>query len=109
MPEPWSFVFVSEEAKAELDTLPADMRASFERIIRLAVAVGLDHLREPHVKHLEGSLWEMRLRGRDGVARALYVAAAGRQVVILRTFRKKTQKTPRREIELATRRAQEMK
>lgn len=43
----------------------------------------------------------MRLRGRDGIARALYVTASGRRVVILRVFAKKTQKTPRREIELA--------
>ena len=50
----------------------------------------------------------MRLRGRDGIARSLYVTASGRRVVILRTFVKKTQKTPRREIELALRRAKEV-
>ena len=51
----------------------------------------------------------MRLRGRDGISRALYVIATGRRVVILRVFTKKTQKTPRREIELATRRAEEVR
>ena len=35
------------------------------------------------------------LRGRSGIARSLYVTASGRRVVILRTFVKKTQKTPR--------------
>jgi len=50
----------------------------------------------------------MRLRGRDRIARALYLTASGRRVVILRVFIKKTQKTPRREIELARRRAQEV-
>lgn len=49
----------------------------------------------------------MRLHRRDGIARSLYLTASARQVVILRTFVKKTQKTPRREIELARRRAQE--
>ena len=53
-------------------------------------------------------LWEMRLSGRGGIARSLYVTAIGRRVVILRTFVKKTQKTPRREIELALRRAGEV-
>jgi Phage derived protein Gp49-like (DUF891) len=38
--------------------------------------------------------------GRDGIARALYVTASERRVVILRVFRKKTRRTPRREIEL---------
>lgn len=59
-------------------------------------------------KHLEGSLWEMRMRGRDGIARAVYVTAMGRRVVVVRVFVKKTQKTPRREIELALRRATEV-
>jgi phage-related protein len=45
---------------------------------------------------------------RDGIARALYVTAIGRRVVVVRAFLKKTQKTPRSEIELALRRAKEI-
>jgi phage-related protein len=56
-------------------------------------------------KHIEGRLWEIRLTGRKGISRALYVTAAGGRVVIVRVFAKKTQKTPRREIELALSRA----
>jgi phage-related protein len=99
----WSFVFVNAEAKRELDALPMDMRARFERIVGLVQALGLERVREPHIKHLEGPLWEMRLRGRSGIARVLYAAAAGQRIVILRTFMKKTQKTPRLEIEIANR------
>jgi phage-related protein len=54
---------------------------------------------------LKCRLWEMRLPGRSGISRALYVAAGGRRVVIVRVFVKKTEKTPRREIELALARA----
>jgi phage-related protein len=104
----WSFVFVNAEAQAELDSLPVDVRASFERIVKLVQAFGLERVHEPHIKHIEGRIWEMRLRGRDGIARALYVTATARRVVILRVFAKKTQKTPRREIELARRRAEEV-
>jgi phage-related protein len=104
----WSFSFVNAEAKAELDALPIDVRASFERIVQLVQTVGLERVHEPYIKHLEDRLWEMRLKGRDGIARSLYVTASGRRVVILRTFVKKTQKTPRREIELARRRAKEV-
>ena len=50
----------------------------------------------------------MRLSGRDGIARALYVTAADREVVVVRAFAKKTRRTPRREIELALRRAREV-
>ena len=104
----WSFVFLNAEVKGELDALPADVRASFERIVGLVQAMGLERVHEPYIKHLEDRIWEMRLRGRDGIARALYVTATGRRVVILRVFAKKTQKTPRREIELARQRAKEV-
>ncbi len=60
------------------------------------------------MKHLEGPLWEMRMRGKDGIPRAAYVTATGRRVVVVRVFAKKTQKTPRREIEIALKRAKEV-
>lgn len=104
----WSFVFLNAGVKAELDALPVDMRAYFERIVQLVQAVGLERVHEPYIKHLEDRIWEMRLRGRDGIVRALYVTATGRRAVILRVFEKKTQKTPRREIELARQRAKEV-
>ena len=104
----WSVVFANATTKAELDALPADFRASFERIVSLIRTLGLEQVHEPHIKHLDGRLWEMRLRGRDGIARALYVTAADQRVVVLRVFAKKTPKTPRREIELAHRRAREV-
>ena len=73
-----------------------------------SASAGLESLGEPHVKHLEGKLWELRLTGRDGIARALYVTAISRRVVVVRAFVKKTQKTPRSEIELALQRAKEV-
>ena len=92
----------------ELAALPADIRARFVRIAELIESVGLERVHEPHVKYLEGPLWEMRMKGRDGIARALYVTAHERRVVVVRVFVKKTQKTPRREFELALKRAREI-
>jgi len=104
----WSVEVLNEEVASELGALPADMRARLEHIVRMVAEFGLERVREPHVKHLQGPLWEMRLSGRDGIARAIYVTAIGRRIVIVRAFRKKTQKTPRREIELALKRAEEV-
>ena len=98
-------VFLTPDAAKELDDLPDDVRASFARIRALIQDHGLERVRGPHVDHVQGPLWEMRLRGRDGIARALYVAAIGRRVIVVRVFVKKTQQTPRREIELALKRA----
>ena len=104
----WRVETLNETVERELGALPADMRARFSRICRLIAAVGLPQMGAPHVRHLTGPLWEMRLVGRDGIARALYIAAAGRRVVVVRAFVKKTRRTPRREIELALRRAREV-
>jgi phage-related protein len=104
----WCVEFLNAVVQAELDAFPADIRASFLRISRLIESEGLQRVREPYVKHLDGPLWEMRMRGKDGIARAAYVTAIGQRVVVVRVFGKKTQKTPRREIEIALKRAKEV-
>jgi phage-related protein len=50
----------------------------------------------------------MRMKGRDGISRAIYVTARNRRVVVVRVFVKQTHKTPRREIDLALERAREV-
>lgn len=105
----WIVTLLNEAVAAELGALPADMRARFSRIALLIESHGLERVREPHVRHVEDRLWEMRMSGREGIARALYVTAAGQRVVVVRAFVKNTQKTPRHEIELARRRAKEVR
>jgi phage-related protein len=104
----WIVETLSTTVDAELEALPADIRARFFRIVELIQSQGLERMREPHVKHLEDRLWEMRMSGRDGIARAIYVTAVGRRVVVVRAFVKKTQKTPRAELEIARKRAKEV-
>lgn len=105
----WSVETLNEAVDAELADLPADMRARLARIAQLIEAVGLPNVREPHVRHIRGPIWEIRLKGKAGTARALYVAAKEQHVVIVRAFIKKTEKTPAGEIELALQRAKELK
>lgn len=101
----WVVETLNATVDDEIAALPEDMRARLTRVSAFIEAVGLERVGEPHVKHIRGPLWEMRLTGRDGISRALYVTAAGKRVVIVRAFIKKTQKTPRQEIELALARA----
>ncbi|EME68336.1 hypothetical protein H261_19039 [Paramagnetospirillum caucaseum] len=104
----WKVETLNEIVDAEIAVLPKDMQARFLRIAGMIESTGLEGMGHPHVKPLEGKLWEMRLMGRDGIARALYVTVTGRRVVVVRAFVKKTQKTPRQEIELALARAKEI-
>jgi len=101
----WTVETLDATVTAEIEALPADVRARLQRVAGLIREHGLAAVGEPHVKHIEGKLWEMRARGRDGIGRVFYVAASGPRVVIVRAFVKKTQKAPRREIELALWRA----
>jgi phage-related protein len=105
----WTVETLNEIVDAELEELPADMLARFHYISQLIEEFGLERVREPHVKHLRGPLWEMRMKGKDGISRALYVTVIGKRVVVVRVFIKKTQQTPNREIELALKRAKEIK
>ena len=103
----WSVEFVSEQAEAEFNALSADMRAKLQRTFRLVEERGLTALAMPLARPVDGGIWEFRVTGRDGIARSLYAAASGQTLLVLRTFVKKTQKTPRGEIEIAKRRLAE--
>ncbi|MFN7010596.1 MAG: type II toxin-antitoxin system RelE/ParE family toxin [Allorhizobium sp.] len=94
---------------AEILALPPGLQARVLRLLELIEAVGLEHLHEPHVKHLEGKLWELRAKASEGIARGIYVTMTGRRVVVLRVFVKKSQKTPRAALELARARLKEVR
>jgi phage-related protein len=105
---PWLFRTLNKLVDEEIVALPADMQARLLRLGELIEQSGLRALPRDSVKHLEDKLWELRVSGRDGIARAIYVTAAGQRVVIVRVFVKKTQKTPPRELEKARQRAKEV-
>ena len=65
----WTVGFFNDAAIGEVKALPKDLQSKFERIVAMIEASGLEMMREPYVKHLDGKLWEMRLIGRDGIAR----------------------------------------
>lgn len=91
-------------AEAELLVLPADMQARFVHIAELLEAFGPQRVGMPHVRPLERKLWEMRMTGRDGIARAVYAAVQDRRLLVLHVFVKKTQKAPRSALETARQR-----
>jgi plasmid stabilization system protein ParE len=74
---PWTVVTLGAVVDAEIAALPADMRARLVRMTELIEQIGFDALPRNSVKH--------------GISRAIYVAAVGQRVVILRVFVKKTE------------------
>src|SRR6186997_2762612 len=104
----WTVEALNAAVDAEIDALPRDMRAKLARLSAIVEQSGLQALPRDSVKHLEDRLWELRITGRDGISRAIYVTATGRRMVILRVFIKKTQRTPRRELDIARQRARDV-
>lgn len=104
----WIVSTLDQRVDAELASLPKPILARLVRILEMIEQVGLEHVHEPHIKHLEAKLWEIRAKGPDGIARAIYVTASGKRVVILHAFVKKTQKTPKQILEIARQRAREV-
>ncbi len=106
--EEWSVVFYAEPSGAEpvrafLSDLDRKARARFDWAIE-QLRVRNIHAGEPLVRHLEGKLWELRRESDTNIYRLIYCFHGNRRIVFLHGFQKKTQKTPRREIELAERR-----
>ncbi len=83
------------------------MQARFLHIAEMLQEFGPQRVGMPHVRPLEGKLWEIRMKGRDGIARAIYVAMTGQQLHVLHVFVKKTEKTPHQAIETAYARMKE--
>jgi phage-related protein len=104
----WAVEVLNELVEAELLSLPKDMQARFLRISELLETFGPQRVGLPHVRPLGEKLWEMRLSGKEGIGRAIYSAAAGRRLIVLHAFVKKTQKTPRSAIDLALKRLKEI-
>ena len=93
---------------AEIEALPVALRARLVRLLEALENVGLDALRAPHVRHLDGKLWELRVRAGEGIARGIYVTVTGRRVVVLHVFVKKSRKTPRRALATARERMRQV-
>jgi phage-related protein len=110
MPPKWSLEFYREADGSSpvaefLDSLDLKTRTRFRWSME-QLRVRNVQAREPLVRHLEGDLWELREESRTNVYRIIYFFFTGRRIIFLHGFQKKTQRTPRRELEMARRRHQ---
>ena len=93
---------------AEIESWPVDVLADYARIVELLIECG-PSLRLPHSRAFGDGLFELRPRGRAGIARAFYCFMLGRRVVVLHALIKKPQQTPDHELKLARKRLKELK
>lgn len=92
----------TEPAKEFLDSLDKKMRAKMLRTIEM-LQTNRYELREPYSKPVSEGILELRAKTGSDISRVLYFFVVGRKAILTNGFIKKTQKTPREEIERAKR------
>lgn len=100
--------YYSEQVQSEIDALPMGLRVRYALLTDRMEIHGAN-LGEPHTKPMRDGLFELRLKSTEGIARVFYCTLIGKRIVMLHSFVKKTQKTPKRDLQLAIKRMQEVK
>lgn len=100
-------VFYDDRVESEIAKMSPGFVARFVRYAERMEIYGPD-LGLPHTKAMGGGLFELRLKGGEGIARIFYCSRFGRRIVMLHHFIKKTQKTPARELLIARTRMKEI-
>jgi phage-related protein len=104
----YAIEYYSEVVQNEILGLPDSLAARYVVLSRRIAAVG-PNLGAPHTEAFGDGLFELRLKGKEGIARVFFCALIGRRVMMLHSFIKKSQKTPTKEIDLARKRMKEVK
>ena len=104
----YTIAYYSEAVQEEIMELPDTLAARYVVLTRRMIALG-PNLGEPRTKAFGDGLFELRLKGAEGIARVFFCTLIGRRIVMLHCFIKKSDKTPRREREIAETRLKEIK
>lgn len=104
----WKVTFFSEKVKDEALSFPDGILADFIHITEIIEEFG-PSIGKPYTAPMGAGLFEIRARGKEGAGRALFCIEKGKELIILSSFVKKTQRTPRREIDKARKRMRELR
>lgn len=104
----YTITYYSEAVQEEILALPDTLAARYIVLTRRMVALG-PHLGAPHTKAFGDGLFELWLKGGEGIARVFYCTLVGKRIVMLHSFIKKSDHTPLRERAIAERRLKEVK
>ena len=103
----YHITFFNETVKDETLSLPDSILANLLKILEMVEEVG-PNLGRPYSAPLGDGLFEFRAKGKEGIARSIFCTIVDKEVVILHTFIKKTNKIPKKDMELARQRKKEL-
>ena len=103
----WQIIYYNSKLEKEILNLPSGMLARYLRLTDLLLEFG-SNLGLPHTRSMENGLFELRIKSKEGIARVFFCTKVGKKIVVLHSFIKKSQKTPKKEIEIAQNRMSEV-
>ncbi len=104
----WKVTFYSDKVEETTLSFPRGILTSFlhiaEMIEEFGPALGL-----PYTKAIGEGLFEIRAKGKEGIGRSFFCTVKGKEIIILHSFIKKSQKIPKKELATARKRLKEVK
>lgn len=104
----YRITYYSTDVQENILALPPTLAARYIALTARMMTHGAN-LGEPHTKALGDGLFELRLKGAEGIARVFYCTIIGKEIHMLHSFVKKTDKIPAKELKIAKKRLQEKK
>ncbi len=104
----WRVTFYNEKVEKKTLSFPKGILASFLYIAEMMEEYG-PALGMPHTAPMGAGLFEIRAKGMECIGRSFFCTIKGQEIIILHYFIKKSQKTPKKEIDLARKRMKEVK
>jgi phage-related protein len=104
----YTISYYSDDLQEQITELPDTLAARYVVLTRRMIALG-PNLGEPHTKAFGDGLFELRLKGAEGIARVFFCTLVGKRIVMLHSFVKKSDRTPVRERRLAKNRMKEIR
>ena len=104
----WKITFFNEKVEQETLSFPVGILANFLHVAEMIEEFG-PALGRPYTAPMGRGLFEIRAKGKEGIGRSFFCGVKGREIVILHSFIKKSQRTPKKEIDLARSRMKEVK
>ena len=103
----WQIKYYNQKLEKKISNLPYGLLARYLRLTDLMCEFG-PNLGMPHTRALGDGIYELRVKGKEGIARVFFCAKIGQKIIILHCFVKKSQKTPKKEIKVAKSRMSEV-
>ena len=103
----WKVEFYNESVEDDILNMPPKIQARMIKLLEL-IEKHDANLGAPHTEAMGDGLFEIRAKAQEGIGRSLYCYMKGKHIIVLHAFIKKSNKTPKQDLNLAKKRKVEV-